>query len=232
MSRDLTGLMKGAGIGPLSQDAMAALSKISKTRSYAEGKILFQRGDESGEMFLVVKGWIKLSVVSEDGTELVLRYAGPNALMGEIGVLGNRPRTADAKAVKDVELVAIEKVALLNTFGRHPEIPQALLACLCDRICATTDQLEALALTSLECRLARLVVQLTKTATVEQNKSIAKIHMPYTQSEIAEIVTGSRQQVNIALKKMETIGAIIKHTRTQWAVNLKIITHLAAGQSN
>jgi len=216
-------LLSQPGFSAVSDEALNILASISRRRKLERGKLLFQRGDASNELFVVTKGSVKLSVVSGDGVELVLRYANENTLLGEVGVLGNRARPADARAAEDLELYSLEKTALFRCFARYPEIAAALFQCLCDRICATTDQLEGLALFSLESRVARLFLKLAKEKQSAPDQGFVRVPLPYSQTEIAEMVSGSRQQVNRAIKKLENRNFIRKNVNKNWFISIELL---------
>ena len=81
---------------------------------------IFQKGDASGSMMAVVRGRVKICAYSADGKELVLNIIDRGSLFGEIALLDGEPRSADAVAIEETELLVLERNRLmpfLNDFN-------------------------------------------------------------------------------------------------------------------
>jgi len=52
---------------------------------------------------------VKVSVASAEGKDIVLNIFHEGEIFGEIALLDGRPRTADATAMSDCELIVIER---------------------------------------------------------------------------------------------------------------------------
>ena len=88
-----------AGAEASDVDAVAALAI---ERRYDDGETIFGRGEAGDGMMVVLTGRIRLSLVSADGRELILREAEPGDVIGEIAVLDGGQRSADATALGPV----------------------------------------------------------------------------------------------------------------------------------
>jgi CRP-like cAMP-binding protein len=85
----------------LPSDAIAALADIMQSGSLEEGDILFEQGDPSGALFLIISGAVKVVIKDADG-ENVLRQLGPGEALGEMSLIDQAPRTATVKAISPV----------------------------------------------------------------------------------------------------------------------------------
>src|SRR3954465_625211 len=83
----------------LDEADLDAIAALSIERAYADGETIFSRGDPGEGMLVVLRGRIRLSIVSADGRELILREAEEGDVIGEIAVLDGGKRTADAVAL-------------------------------------------------------------------------------------------------------------------------------------
>ena len=68
------------------------------------GQVLFSRGDPGRDIYLVVHGRIRISVLSTDGRELSFAHAGPGDVFGEVAALDGGTRSADATAIAQTRL--------------------------------------------------------------------------------------------------------------------------------
>src|SRR5262245_20575715 len=100
--------------GTLSEaDRVIIAGRMRRSRFEAD-QMIFSRGDPGREVYLVVDGRIRLSVLSNDGRELSFDNAGPGHIFGEIAALDGGERTASATAITRVEAMALPQRALIE----------------------------------------------------------------------------------------------------------------------
>jgi CRP-like cAMP-binding protein len=196
-----------AGLG--AADA-AAIYALMKPVSFASGQIIFSSGDESKSLFLVAEGRVKLSILTEDGRELSLAHAAPGEVFGEIATLDGRPRTTDATALSPTILLALPKADLLRLVDASPRLSMAIIGFLCKRLRTTDQKLEAIALHSIEVRLARFLLATAQAQYGESVNSRVDLGLDISQSELGLLIGASRPKVNAALVALEEDGAISK----------------------
>ncbi|MCK5550068.1 MAG: cyclic nucleotide-binding domain-containing protein, partial [Hyphomicrobiaceae bacterium] len=88
--------------GSLEETDQRAVADEMREVSFAANQVIFARGDAGREIYLVVSGRVRLSVLSAEGRELSFAHAEPGAIFGEIAMLDGGTRTADATAVNKV----------------------------------------------------------------------------------------------------------------------------------
>jgi putative ABC transport system ATP-binding protein len=85
----------------------------------APGEILFEQGDFGDLIFTVESGKLELFRLRPDGTEELLRMAGPGDVFGELGPTFHLPRAASARAVEPTVVVGSTVQEFRNR--RHTE---------------------------------------------------------------------------------------------------------------
>ena len=129
--------------GQLSQAAMEHLGSYMKRRSLLRGTVIFAKGDPCTGLMGVLAGEVKISVPSADGREIVLTTMHEGDIFGEIALLDGHPRTADATAITDCELMVIEPRNFIIPFLRsQPDLSIQIIEILCSRVRRTTEQVE------------------------------------------------------------------------------------------
>src|SRR6185436_17484524 len=78
------------------EEDLEYLSQAGSTRVFKNREMIFHEGDLGGSMYVILSGRVKVSSYSADGREVVLNFAGPGAVLGEITLLDGGPRTASA----------------------------------------------------------------------------------------------------------------------------------------
>ncbi len=188
----------------LPESAIEACVAAAQVCRFDAGEMLFARGEAGSRLFILASGEVRLSLVSEDGRELSVRIAGAGEILGEISALDGGSRSADAVALKPVSALALTRAELLRLMSAIPELLQRIVVLLCTRLRSTTDQLEAIALHSVEERLARLI--LADIASAGGDTSRSRV-MNLTQGELAQLIGASRPKVNARSPRSRARGA-------------------------
>src|SRR5579883_2495174 len=67
-------------------------------------EVLFLAGDPGDGCYRVEDGLLKVTMVSRTGTERILAFLGPGAIVGELSMIDGRPRSASVVAVREAAL--------------------------------------------------------------------------------------------------------------------------------
>lgn len=194
-----------AGAGSADIEALAA---IATAVSWPPGTLLFQRGDPSDFLIVVAAGRIRLGLNSSSGRELTLRHAGAGSVIGEMGVLDNHSRSADATAAVQSRGLVIRRGPFEHLLAERPGLARAVITFLVTRLRDTTYQLESVALYDLGARLARFLLAALHQSHGAELPQQAILGLDLGQSDIAAILGASRPKVNRAYVDLLKCGAI------------------------
>src|SRR5215213_4867780 len=89
-------------------------------RSYKRDQEMMAQGDQGDSLFMVLDGLARVSMVAAKGREIVLDYAEPGAVLGEIAFLDMGERTASVHAIDPVEVLILSRSAFDEIVDRHP----------------------------------------------------------------------------------------------------------------
>lgn len=201
-------LAKAPMFGTLDPAGRDAVAQELRETVFEPGQVIFSRGDPGNEMHLVVRGRVRLSVLTNDGRELSFAHIEPPSIFGELAVFDGRPRSADATAVSKVVSLSLSKSAFTRLLRQKPEVGEAAIRFLSGRLRDADEQLEAIALHPIEARLARFFLAAARQKDAEAKSGKVNISLPISQSELALLVGASRPKVNAALALLESEGAI------------------------
>ena len=130
----------------LDQQELEALSDLTFTRSFGKDGVIILAEEEGDTLFILKKGQVKVSIVSEDGREVILSLLGPGSVFGELSLLDGKPRSANVVATEDTDLLMLRRSDFIQLIYKTPQIATALLAELATRLRKTDRQIEGLAL--------------------------------------------------------------------------------------
>jgi len=205
---DLLG--KSALFGSLADPDRTAIAARMRRVDFDPDQMIFSRGDPGREIYLVLEGRIRLSILSSDGRELSFAHAGPGSIFGEIATLDGGERTAGATAISRVQAMALPQRAMLELIENNPKVATAAIRFLCTRLRETDQRLEAIALHRIEVRLARLMLSALKLQSPGATGQNVALDLGMSQGELALLIGASRPKVNIALTMLEDMGAITR----------------------
>ena len=203
-------LAKAGMFAPLEDGARMAIAKEMRRVSFGSGQSIFSRGDKGQELYLVITGRVRLSILSAEGRELSFAHAETGAVFGEIAMLDSGARTAYATAVGKVEAMVLGHTAFRRLLKATPDFADVVIQFLCARLREADMQLEGVALHRIEVRLARFLAGLCAQRAPDQPDGHVTVDLGMSQGELALLLGASRPKVNGALTLLEDQGAITR----------------------
>jgi len=98
-------------------------------RSFIQGSPIFNAGDDSGEMFVVQSGEVEISINGK-----VVETIGPEGFFGEISLIEDSVRSADAIAKSDCKLVPVNRHHFLYMVDEMPQFALHVMKGMADRL--------------------------------------------------------------------------------------------------
>src|SRR5471030_2020723 len=112
-----------AGKRELPFDPMVFLARAGAGRTvsqYKKHQVVYSQGDPANAVFYLQKGKIKLTVVSEQGKEVVVAVLGPDEFLGQGCLVGQLRCMATATAMSESEVMRVGKSAIINVLHKEP----------------------------------------------------------------------------------------------------------------
>lgn len=120
------------------------LAFTSERLEYAEGDILFEQGDSGTSAYIILEGEAEVLVEGgEDQRPIKVATLGQNAIIGEIAMLTDVPRTATIRAGARLVALKISKDVFLRLVRDFPDMGVEIMRELARRLNETTRQLQA-----------------------------------------------------------------------------------------
>ncbi len=209
-------------------EALSEVARASRPVHFRAGQVIFDRGDTGSSVLALGTGRIKLSLLTAQGRELVLRHAEAGDFLGELAFLDGTPRSAAAVAVEKGEGLVLDRAAFDQIPGPlRDTLLAAALRYVCQRLRETTDQLETIALYGLSGRLARFFLLTLRQLHGDDIPEDPRLRLSLTQGEMAAILGASRPKVNRALLDLEEAGALKREDGGTFLCNPDLLSALA-----
>ncbi len=185
----------------LHEDALRAIASKGVQRTFRKGQILFQAGDPSDHLYVVIEGRVKIYATSEDGAEMNLGLLEPPAVIGVVGLTDGGPRSASAEITEPTTLLAFSRAEFFSLLGEHPDLIESYLCELGVLLRKLQERTEDLVFLDLHGRVAKRLLQFA-----DEGSDGDVLDLTVTQGDLAAMVGGTRQSVNQILKTFEGRG--------------------------
>jgi len=192
---------------PLFEDAspstIARLAEEGQIRRFRRGTYLFHQGDDAPDIFFLMSGRIEISSLSSNGHRQLHTTLEVPQFFGELGVLGDQPRSAAALALEDSEVWRAGGPVLLDFLLEEPTAAQALLRALARQVLSQEAFVEDLLYLDLKGRVAKRLLQLVSPSLDELPADGAVVPSIVTHADLASLCGGSRENVTRILSDFQ-----------------------------
>jgi CRP-like cAMP-binding protein len=195
-------------LGSISGDPIRALAERGSLREYRKGTYLFHQNDDAPEVYFLWKGRVEISSTSITGHRQLHTTLEPPDFFGELGVLGEIPRTATAVAVEDTTVCVIRGEDFLELLGRSADASRALLRALARQVAAHEALVEDLLFLDLKGRVAKRLLGLVSPSLDQLPDDGAVIPSVVTHADLASLSGGSRENVTRILSDFQRRGLV------------------------
>lgn len=186
--------------------------RMSRQRYKKNNMILME--DEFGDTFFIIsKGIVKITRISEEGREVILAMLGEGDFFGEMSLLDGETRSANAIAFDDAEVLILKRHDFIDLLQKYPKIAISLLAEMASRIRKSDHQIESLSLSDAEHRIGMTLMRLAEDLGTIHHGVVEITKMPY-QQDLASMAGTSRETVSRMLKLLEKKGMIKRQAHT------------------
>ncbi len=165
-------------------------------------------GDRADAIFVVASGTLRVFTSSANGSEPTLALLHEGEVVGELGVLDDRPRSASLSALRRSDVIEVPARAFRAAYESDPAIARRMVTLLADRLRRVTDGLADMAYLDLGGRLAKYILN------ESERRGRTTFALNLTQAEMGQLLGGARQTINQAARSLHDAGLVGLEGRT------------------
>ncbi len=191
----------------LSEVDIQALARLTTRRRYPKDTVVFFENEQGDTLFMILEGRVRVTILGDDGREVILSVLGPGDFFGEISLLDNEPRSATAIAAEESELLLLHRADFQGAMSDNTSIGGALIRVLTARLRRANHQISTLALLDVYGRVARVILDIAR----EEGRRLKDGRIAFrraTHQELANRIGTTRETVTRMLKDLERQGLI------------------------
>ena len=186
---------------------LGSLAGRLRRRRFRRNEVIFHQGDLGDSLQVVASGAVKIVLPSPEGEEAIIASLHPGEFFGELALLDSSPRSTTATALEATETLTLPRERFLELLREDPRIVQALLHALAEDLRRLTGHVEELHFLDLAGRLSMRLVRLARDADPNAGGR-CELDWPFTQSDLAAMIGGTRQSVNKLLSGLVDEGLV------------------------
>ena len=182
----------------LSVEDWADIASRAVQINFVKGRELLVQGDPGDMMLILTEGTARVSMLTAGGREIVLAYAEPGAVLGEIALLDGGERTASVTATSAGSALQLGRNALRDFATSHPDFAWSLMQQLARRLRTADQTIESDRAYASGPRLARYLKRLIRKDSIETTHRVE-----LSQTELGNFAGMSREHINRQLRSWE-----------------------------
>jgi CRP-like cAMP-binding protein len=192
----------------LEEPDLADIADLLIERKFPKGATIFEEGVLGDYMYLIGKGQVKVTKMSEDGREKILEILSDGDFFGEMSLLDREPRSASIKTTTPTVLLALSRTDFLGLLARSPDISMGLICELSRRLRETDEQVRALLFERVEGRTRRILGRLARDPV--SGRPDLRATPPVTHQQLADLVGTSRETITRVVKELKDEGWLLQ----------------------
>jgi CRP/FNR family cyclic AMP-dependent transcriptional regulator len=190
----------------LQESECQKLADVLKEREVRREDVILTQNDPGDVMFIIVKGKVKIVLLSPGGKEIILTTLKSGDFFGEMSLVDGEPRSASAIAVEDSSLFLLRRDSFIKVIMNNPEMALKIMKEMSKRIRRADEKIEDLALLDVYGRVARTLLNMAKEGIKTPQGMV--IEKRPTQQEMANMIGTSRETVSRILSELGRRGYI------------------------
>jgi len=206
LSHPLTGqrVQLFSGLSPAEVSRIAASARSMRR---ARGEFIYMPGDTADSVYIIKRGRVKLSVLSESGKEIAIDIIQSGEIFGEFALVDDSPRSNMTQALDDVSIWVFHRRDFAHMLMNQPKLSMSYIRLVGDRRRRMEKKLSDITSKAVSARVCELLHELS-TGTVEGETSGVDHLVPLTHHDVASLIGAARQTTTSVLNDLERRGII------------------------
>lgn len=197
----------------LTKDELIRISSCKTSKTIKKGELIFQEGDMLNGVYCVRDGICKLSKLSENGKDQIVKMVVKGQLLGQRSIISNQSSNLQAVALSDMEVCFIPKHEIVSDLQRNPKFSFDVLQDMARDLKDSDDIIVNMAQKTVKQRLAETLIYIQENFGENPDGTLSVLLSREDYASIVGTATESAIRVLSQFKKeglISTIGKFIK----------------------
>jgi CRP/FNR family transcriptional regulator len=184
-----------------SDQQLSSLLERTNVYSYGKDEVIMMAGEEASQMYIVLKGQIRVVDISVDGQERVMAFRHSGDCFGDMGLLDNKTDSATVIANEPCKILFISKSVFNEFFLEEKQTLLQIIDVLCGRLRESWLFHNIIGINNAESKIRATLAHYSKTLGIEDSNGVI-INATLSHQSIADRVHITRETVTRVLKNL------------------------------
>ncbi|HHT49976.1 MAG TPA: Crp/Fnr family transcriptional regulator [Eubacteriaceae bacterium] len=184
----------------LSDEEMCEIYKTIIHKDYKKGEIIYFVGDIIENLYIINKGKVKVTKISENGKEQIIRILSEGDFIEELSIITKSVSTNNVEALEDTTMCIVNGPSIKKIIDKKPSIAFKIMEELGKRLEKTEKLMESIGLYSVEKRIAQILLEMA------DKKDI--VNLTISKKDLASYIGMSQETLSRKLSQFQSKGWI------------------------
>ncbi len=199
-------------------------SKIYKTLK--KGDVIFEEGDKLKGVYCVREGVSKLSKLSANGKDQIVKLATQGEVIGQRSVIADESTNLSAIAMNDMEICFVPKDSILDAMHKNPAFTLEVLRHMAHDLKEADDVIVNMSQKSVKQRIAEAFIYLKNNFGVDHK---GFLNLTLSREDLANVVGTATESCIRIISEFKKEGLLVASGKRIGIVNEKKLLETAQG---
>ncbi len=210
----------------LSKENIKGISNHKEDITFKKGEVIFSEGNVLNGVYCIREGVCKMSRLSANGKEQIVRFIKGGDMLGYRSVLSEEPVTLTVTALKDMRACFISKKEIFNTIKSDANFSMEMMKTVCHDLKDANIAITNMAQTSVTERLANKLIFLDETFGEDDD---GFINIILTREEFASVIGTATESAIRLLSSFKKKKLIVLNGKKVKIINKAELLKIAQG---
>ena len=189
----------------LTKEELLKMADCKTSYTIKKGEPIFQEGEITKGVFCIKEGVCKLSKLSANGKDQIVKLVKPGELLGQRSMIIDEPTNLSAIALEDMEVCFIPRTDVMGFFNENNQFSMNMMKTICGDLKDADDHMVDMAQKTVKVRLAETLLYLENTFGKNDDGSL---HLQLSREELAGIIGTATESCIRLLSEFNKTGLI------------------------
>ncbi len=191
----------------LTLDQIGRIESNSRSRSFPAHSPIYLPAEEADSVYLLAKGMVKVSHLTDDGKESILAFIEAGELFGEFAIFDGNERDEYVEAVEATTVVMIPAEEMHRLMAENADFAFTITKMVGLRRQRIERRLKNLLFMPNRARLVHLLIDLAEQFGVHTNDGI-RLRVKLSHQDMANLIGTTRESVTVVLGRLRSEGSV------------------------
>ena len=189
----------------LNKEELTHLADCKTSYTIKKGEHIFEEGDTVNGIYCIKDGICKLSKLSANGKDQIVKLVKPGELLGQRSMISEEPANLSAVALEDMEVCFIPRSEVMSLFDNNNKFSMNLMKTICGDLKESDDHMVSVSQKTVKERLAETLIYLQETFGKNEDGSL---QIQLSREELAGMIGTATESCIRLLSDFNKLGLI------------------------